>query len=224
MSFQIFSCAQGAVNHNMAVRDEQKEPEQAQAEIEVDVAKENAKAWDKMVSNKKQKIKSRVRTHPPHGNVRDTGAQVLIAPALITAMLLAALLSIDCFKTFMTSTTKSLRDKVLRALVGKDGLTAAGNTQHTACSSTNITLLLIHSSMRRILCTDISPDISCVCKRGQCLWHDVLSAFSVQGGFSSGSDSHPHLQLNNTTSTTSFTIIVLRSCTSTWRLCDRLTA
>jgi hypothetical protein len=45
--------------------------------------------------------------------------------------------------------------------------------------------------MRRILCTDISPDIRCVCKRGQCLWHDVLSAFSVQGGFSSGSDSHP---------------------------------
>jgi len=224
MSFQIFSCAQGAVNHNMAVRDEQKEPEQAQAEIEVDVAKENAKAWDKMVSNKKQKIKSRVRTHPPHGNVRDTGAQVLIAPALITAMLLASLESIESFKQLMTSTTKSLRDKVLRALVGKDGLTAAGHTQHTACSSTNITLLLIHSSMRRILCTDISPDISCVCKRGQCLWHDVLSAFSVQGGFSSGSDSHPHLQLNNTTSTTSFTIIVLRSCSSTWRLCDRLTA
>ena len=58
------------MNHNMAVRDEQKEPEQAQAEIEVDVAKENAKAWDKMVSNKKQKIKTRVRTHTPWQRAR----------------------------------------------------------------------------------------------------------------------------------------------------------
>jgi hypothetical protein len=214
------------VNHNVAVRDEQKEPVQAQAAIEVDVAKENAKAWDILVTkNKKTNQESPPPPHPPtHGNVQDTGAQVLIAPAVITAMLLVAFESIDCFKSLMTSTTKSLRDKVLRALVGKDGLTAAGHTQHTACSSTNITLLLIHSSMRRILCTDISPDISCVCERGQCLWHDVLSSFAVQGGFSSGSDSHPHLQLNNTSSTTSFTIIVLRSCLSTWRLCDRLTA
>jgi len=80
--------------------------------------------------NQKQKNKSRVRTHPPHDNVRDTGAQVLIAPALITAMLLASLESIESFKQLMTSTTKSLRDKVLRALVGKDGLTAAGHTAH----------------------------------------------------------------------------------------------
>ena len=136
------------MNHNMAVRDEQKEPVQAQAEIEVDVAKENAKAWDKMVTkNKKTNQESPPPPLPPptHGNVQDTGAQVLIAPALITAMLLASLESIESFKQLMTSTTKSLRDKVLRALVGKDGLTAAGPTQHTACSSTNITLLLIHS-------------------------------------------------------------------------------
>ena len=64
MSFQIFSCAQGAVNHNMAVRDEQKEPVQAQAEIEVDVAKENAKAWDKMVTKNKKTNQESAPTHP----------------------------------------------------------------------------------------------------------------------------------------------------------------
>ena len=51
------------MNHNMAVRDEQKEPVQAQAEIEVDVAKENAKAWDKMVT--KNKKTNQESPHPP---------------------------------------------------------------------------------------------------------------------------------------------------------------
>ena len=42
------------MNHNVAVRDEQKEPVQAQAAIEVDVAKENAKAWDILVTKNKK--------------------------------------------------------------------------------------------------------------------------------------------------------------------------
>ena len=52
---QMFSCAQSAINHNVGVRDEQKEPERGQAEIELDKAKAKAKAWDIIVRNKNQK-------------------------------------------------------------------------------------------------------------------------------------------------------------------------
>ena len=74
-----------------------------------------------------------VGTHPP--------TPLQHACKITDALFVGTFGSIECFKTLMTSTTKSLRDKVARMLVDKDGLSAAGHTQHTACSSTNITLL-----------------------------------------------------------------------------------